>query len=341
VARDITLRRVEATSPLKVRIAPGTFARQAYHVPLPTHPGESVEVALADAPQQRVTLRMNQASPELTDKTSPVVTESGRVTPPSGPKTLKTDFIALEFFREHFFPHEPMYFLMGWENPNVKFQLSFKYRMLNGDQERPGWLVRKVPALTNLYLGYTQTSLWDISAPSSPFYDTSYKPEFFYQWQRVNRHRWADWFTMDIQGGFQHASNGQDGDESRSMNVAYLMPTFYLGNTDQFYFRLAPRIYGYIGGMDENPDLADYYGHVQLRAMLGWADGVQLSVIGTIGNEFDHGSAQLDLTYPLFRLNGRNLAVYLDLQYFTGYGESLLDYDEYTSAFRAGFSLWR
>ena len=75
--------------------------------------------------------------------------------------------------------------------------------------------------------------------------------------------------------------------------------------------------------------------------MMGWADSVQLAVIGTIGDGFHHGSAQLDLTYPLYRFGGRNLSVYLDLQYFTGYGESLLNYNERSSIFRAGFSLWR
>jgi outer membrane phospholipase A len=247
----------------------------------------------------------------------------------------------MRFFRQHFFPHEPLYFLMGWEDPQVKFQISFKYRLFNADEDDPGWAVRQVPQLANLYLGYTQTSLWDTAAESAPFYDTAYKPEFFYQTTRIDQGRWAPWFGMDAQGGFQHASNGQDGPESRSLNVAYVMPTFYFGDVKKFHFRFAPRVYTYVGSLEDNPDIADYYGHVQLRAMVGWTDGAQLSVIGTIGDGFNYGSTQLDLTYPLYRLAGGSIAVYLDLQYFTGYGETLLDYNVRSSAFRAGFSLWR
>lgn len=345
-ALDITLRRPEA---IEVVIDPGAFSLQEYALPLPSRPGDRVEVELAEGSGQRVTVRIkpdpeSHAGAAADPVAASRVAGQGAVHPDhleSGPQVLPADSAALDFFRAHFFPYEPMYLIMGWEDPKVKFQFSFKYRFLNADPDAPGWLARQVPALTNLYAAYTQTSLWDISAPSAPFYDTSYQPEIFFQRQRLDRGRWADWFAMDLQGGLRHASNGQDGDDSRSMNVAYIMPTFYFGDLDSFYFRLAPRIYSYIGDLEDNPDIADYYGHVQLRAMLGWADSVQLAVIGTIGDGFQHGSAQMDLTYPLYRSWGRNFAVYLDLQYFIGYGETLLDYDQYSSVFRIGFSLWR
>ncbi|MEN9677940.1 MAG: hypothetical protein RIS76_3836 [Verrucomicrobiota bacterium] len=338
--QEVTLRRT-AEADGNGAIAPGAFARQEYRFALPEDfNAGSVTITLTENPDQQVTVQVGDGWRTKAGR-SESVAQAATLAKSSGGTPLKSESVALEFFREHFFPHEPMYVVMGWESPNVKFQISFKYRLLNGEVDDPGWLVRQAPALTNLYVAYTQTSLWDTSAPSSPFYDTSYKPEFFYQWQRVDRHRWADWFTMDLQGGLQHASNGQEGSDSRSLNVVYFMPTFYLGDTDRFHVRLAPRVYAYIGDLEDNPDIADYYGHVQLRGMMGWADSVQLAVIGTIGDGFHHGSAQLDLTYPLYRFGGRNLSVYLDLQYFTGYGESLLNYNERSSIFRAGFSLWR
>lgn len=349
VSQEVTLRRA-ADQAAEAQIASGAFARRKYEFSLPANPGASVELALAEGAGQRVTLALGDGvriagEPETLAGTTPssggeIPTEGSSATP-KAPKPPKSESVALEFFRNHFFPHEPMYVIMGWEDPNVKFQLSFKYRMLNSDPDEPGWLVHKAPALTNLYFAYTQTSLWDTAAESSPFYDTNYKPELFYQWQRVDRQRWADWFAMDLQGGMQHASNGQDGADSRSMNVVYIMPTFYFGDIKDFHFRIAPRVFGYLGDMEDNPDIADYYGHVQLRTMLGWADGLQLAVIGNIGDGFNHGSAQFDLTYPLYRFGGRSMSVYLDLQYFTGYGETLLDYNQRSSAFRAGFSLWR
>jgi outer membrane phospholipase A len=341
VTKGVALRRSGA---VEVEIPPGKFAIQEYSIPIPDDSSDTIQLSLGEESGQWVTMRIE------TQKEIPVLSGPTPVNPgiPSvgdrpwiPPKELKSESVASEFFHAQFFPSEPMYIVMGWEDPNIKFQISFKYRLINAYSPDPGWLARRAPAVTNIYIAYTQTSLWDTSSSSSPFYDTNYKPEVFYQWRRVDRGRWADWFTMDLQGGLQHASNGQGGLDSRSVNVTYLMPTFYFGNTDSFYFRIAPRVYAYIGSLDDNPDIASYYGHIQLRGMLGWADSLQLAVIGTIGNGFHHGNAQLDLTYPLYKLVGGNLAIYLDLQYFTGYGESLLDYNVRSSAFRMGFSLWR
>ncbi|MGC8000947.1 phospholipase A, partial [Salmonella enterica] len=68
--------------------------------------------------------------------------------------------------------NEPMYFTVGHNNgdTNARFQLSFKFRVFVPDDPRSRGL------LDNLYLGYTQFSLWDLSAPSAPFRDTSYRP---------------------------------------------------------------------------------------------------------------------------------------------------------------------
>ena len=60
-----------------------------------------------------------------------------------------------------------------------------------------------------------------------------------------------------------------------------------------------------------------------------------------MGNSGNRGSVQLDLTYPMMSLLSGSLSVYLQAQYFTGYGESLLLYNERSSAFRIGFSLYR
>lgn len=328
----VTLHR-DGTEPGRVVIAPGGFSRWIYKLPESEMSVTPMEISLTGNPNQHLVLTPGRSTPP--EPTSEPPTATVRSNNAEGTTS------ALRYFDQHIFPHEPMYLLMGWEDPNVKFQISFKYRPLNADSEDPGWLVRNAPRLTNLYLAYTQTSLWDTGAPSSPFYDTTYKPELFYQWNGVDRDRWAPWLGLDLQGGLQHASNGQAGSESRSFNVAYVMPTLRLGDPAGFFARISPRIYGYLGSLEDNPDIADYYGHVQLRGIIGWAERVQLSVIGTIGDGFHHGNAQIDLTYPLYRLGGRNLSVYLDLQYFNGYGESLLDYNQRSSAFRAGISLWR
>ncbi len=60
-----------------------------------------------------------------------------------------------------------------------------------------------------------------------------------------------------------------------------------------------------------------------------------------MGDDGDHGSLQLDVTCPMMRLLSRSLSVYFHLQFFTGYGESLLDYDGSSSVLRVGIALYR
>jgi outer membrane phospholipase A len=250
------------------------------------------------------------------------------------PKPLPT---AVVFFKEHFSPYEPFYFVAGPESPTAKFQISFKYRLLNSD----GPLATEVPWLTGLHLGYTQTSLWDLDQPSSPFLDSSYKPELLYSLERVDRGQWADWFGLDLQTGLQHESNGREGLESRSLNIAYLRLWAQFGQENQLQFTVIPRAWGYLGSMTDNPDLSRYRGYVDLRTILGWEHGLQLSTLGRLGDHADKASAQFDLSYPLNNLFGGSFSWYLHAQYFIGYGESLLYYDERSSAIRFGFSLFR
>jgi outer membrane phospholipase A len=51
--------------------------------------------------------------------------------------------------------------------------------------------------------------------------------------------------------------------------------------------------------------------------------------------------AQVDPSYPLMQFLDKNLSLYLYSQHFTGYGESLLRYDERSWALRFGFAIYR
>jgi phospholipase A1/A2 len=244
----------------------------------------------------------------------------------------------VQFFKEHVSGYEPMYLIAGPESPAVKFQISFKYQILNSY----GWLAEHAPLLKGFHFAYTQTSLWDFNGPSSPFYDTSYKPEILYLWERAVGGKPKDWFRLDLQGGLQHESNGKGGADSRGLNIAYVRPTFVFGHDDSLQLALQPRVWAYVIDTDRNnADIADYRGYGDLRAILGWKRGLQLSALGRIGDRGNHEALQLDLTYPLMRLLSNSFTIYLTAQYFTGYGESLLGYNGKTSGFRFGFSLYR
>jgi outer membrane phospholipase A len=58
------------------------------------------------------------------------------------------------------------------------------------------------------------------------------------------------------------------------------------------------------------------------------------------GKRSNYGSAELNLSYPLSKLSGGDLTGWLTLQYFGGYGESLLNYrDKLDSQLRLGIAI--
>ena len=330
---SLALRLAESPS---VVIAPGTFVRREYVAAMPAavagqvvleFPGLNVNRAVLDVPPPGAVAHPAAEPPDsfftrFIAEPEPAVAGKG-----SGPGI---------FFKEHIAGYEPFYFIAGSKSPDAKFQISFAYQLLNNE----GSLAEKAPALKGFNLAYTQTSLWDWSAESAPFYDTSYKPEFFYAWNNITHAQPTNWFLINLQGGMQHESNGQDGVDSRSLNNIYFQPRVTFGPDDSFQLTLQPRVWAYVGDLSENPDIADYYGYVNLRTIVGWKRGLQLSAIGTMGKDANHGSVQLDLTYPTMRLFG-SFSLYLQVQYFNGYGESLIGYNQRTDVLRVGFALFR
>jgi outer membrane phospholipase A len=318
---------------MAVTLAPGAFAKREYQLTIPTSmvgpvaiqpTGISANRLLVDAQPAPAAEVVGQSKTPLSRLIKSVPsTKAGQ------------PFEPVSFFKEHIFPYEPFYFVAGTESPNAKFQISFKYQLLNNE----GPLVQRVPQLKGFALGFTQVSLWDWNRASAPFFDSSYKPELLYNYEKLLGGGPTNWYRLDLQGGVQHESNGKDGDNSRSLNIAYLRPSLTLGTDEKFMFTLIPRAWIYLGDLSDNPDIANYRGYADLRAIIGHK-GLQLSALGRMGNEANRGSVQLDLTYPLTRLWG-TFSVYLHAQYFTGFGESLLDYNQRSSAFRAGFSLYR
>jgi phospholipase A1 len=245
----------------------------------------------------------------------------------------------LDEFIHHFAPHEPMYIIGGTKAPQVKFQLSIRYRLLNPD----GPLASKYQLLKGFNFAYSQTSLWDWSDPNMPFfYDSSYRPEFFYYLENLPKGTLPEGWQAGFQSGYGHESNGQRDPDHRSINILFLRPILTISqkNTDLF-LTLAPKFYDYIGDLDLNPDIAKYRGYCDIRAVVGQRDGLQLAGIGRIGSNWDKGSAQMDLTYPLTKILDGNVDLLLDAQYFIGYGETLLTYNKYTQIFRIGLALVR
>ena len=233
--------------------------------------------------------------------------------------------------------YDPIYFILGGDGGlNSKFQISFKYQMFR----EGGWFDRCLHVPSRIFLSYSQTSLWDLSERSEPFKDSSYRPRAFYlQEFRADGSRWR----FDFEGGLAHESNGKAEEDSRSLNMVYVRPSlsYYLSDRNRIY--VAPSIVSYIDNA-ENEQVADYRGYVDL--LIGYGSGntgnQDWNVWTTLrrGTRGQHGSVELNVAVPFRAITADQMNGWLLIQYFNGYGESLIDYNrKLDSQVRAGFAI--
>jgi phospholipase A1 len=317
---------VRATSEKTMTICPGCFEKIQYSMEVPSIIEGAVTMKIPDFKGAYVMF---------------VVLSSGSLKKSTSEKTASKEYESLDSLYELYQPYiqnlaayDPMYFLVGTDPKNSKFQISIKYRLFDINKT----LVQNHPWTKGFHLAYTQTSFWDLKSASKPFEDTSYKPEFFFMSPNI-RVPWATGFF--VKGAFQHESNARGGEYSRSTNFLYIKPIFiaYRKNT-KLGIMIAPKIWTYIANEDENnPDLKDYRGYFDLEIKAGQADGFVL------GSHFRYakegGSMELDLTYPLSQFIFKHLNLYLQVQYVNALAESLLNFRDRTEALRIGFAIVR
>lgn len=230
--------------------------------------------------------------------------------------------------------NDPMYFVLGTRGgTSARFQLSFKYRLFDFDagigQERP-WL-------SGIYFGYTQNSLWDLESESKAFRDTSWQPSLFWRWERTDE-RLRGLFD-GARVGIEHESNGGRAETSRSINTAFVRPEWRWKLPDVGSFTFTPKIYAYLD-KEENTDIDDYRGYVDWRARYDSPAGtwVATTVVryGTAGK----GSFLLDASRRIRDVKFGPVSTYLHVQFFAGYGESILEYNvRRKSQLRFGFAI--
>lgn len=231
--------------------------------------------------------------------------------------------------------NEPLYFIVGSNSErsfDARFQLSFKYRPFDPDAR----VATFIPFASNLYFAYTQTSIWDLGGESSPFKDTSYRPSVYYHWTGNGKGFNPDSWKF----GLEHESNGQDEEDSRSMNMAFVQPFWKIDYSGGKQFTFMPKFYTYLEKSD-NPDMHHYRGYVDWLVRYGRSDAAILTAMyrqGTGG----YAQGQLDLSYPVSdKLFGRT-GTFLHLQLLGGYGETLIDYNRRSDTqLRIGISLAR
>lgn len=221
--------------------------------------------------------------------------------------------------------HKENYFLTGIplnmattrNNADVKYQVSFKQRISSN------------PLLGGFfpYLMYSQKSFWDIYASSKPFSEINFNPgvavvrPFYFKGKKLS------YFTISL----EHESNGRDSIYSRTWN----MLAFSVKSQLTPKWTVGLRAWLPIVDKEDNPDLTDYVGYGEASATYQitpdrWsADVVFRKGSGLI----NYGSLQTQLNWrPFIKEN-----YFVTLQWFVGYTESLIDYQEYKSMLRLGF----
>jgi len=208
------------------------------------------------------------------------------------------------------------------ENHNAveaKFQISLKTKVLNNLIGDNG----------DLWFGYTQQSNWQFynGVESSPFRETSYEPEIFSTWRTGVNLPGMRWQFVSL--GFLHQSNGQNEPRSRSWNRIYANFGFESGRWQLFvrpWLRVEP------DSDDDNPDIEDFLGHGDVR--IKWSKNRHdLGLLARWAADEGRGALQFDWHYPLVG----DLKAYL--QVFTGYGETLIDYNHQQTTVGLGISL--
>ena len=192
----------------------------------------------------------------------------------------------------------------------------------------------------DVWFAYTQRSLWQLWTPSqsSPFRSTDYQPEAILVVPVPDR--WATlpggWHWRMGQFGVVHQSNGQSDPLSRSWNRVYLGTALERGE-----FGLQLKAYQRLpeSGEDDNPDIMRYIGRHEITA--SWLPGratASLTWHTDLGT-LQRGSLQFDWTYPVRREQLLGLRWYVQL--FSGYGETLLDYNHRQTSIGIGLSLFQ
>ncbi len=225
---------------------------------------------------------------------------------------------------------------------NDMFILPFTYneRFTGSDMETMFQLSVKANIKAHFYFGYTQRSFWQAYAQdkSSPFRETNYNPELFF---RYEPEKFLGWPT-GLDFGVDHISNGKAAPESRSWNRVFAT-LWYPREHDRFSLKLWKRVHEKqktdpndpIG--DDNPDITDYWGHMQME-YARCLDGVRCEhlwstkVRGNLATR--RGAIETHWAFPT---GSKQISWYVLL--FSGYGESLIDYNHAENRVGIGITL--
>jgi len=190
-----------------------------------------------------------------------------------------------------------------------------------------------LPLIKNLFynknvsvnVAYTQLVYWQLFTNSPWFRETNYEPSISLR-GRIVRNLFGE-LVLD------HQSNGRGGGYERSWNriigrLEFATPNFFM-RASGWYLLLRN-----IGAQRENPDIAYYLGYDQLILSYRFFQRVVMSVqASNFESGFRRGSVMVTAFFPFTSKVGAFA------QFFSGYGQSLIEYNHSTQSFGVGVAL--
>lgn len=228
----------------------------------------------------------------------------------------------------------------SYRRSETRLQLSVRTKLAKGLLASDG---DENAASDSLWFGYTQQSYWQLfnGALSRPFRTTDHEPELIYIYP--HQIELPGGWKYRLSGlGLNHQSNGQSLPLSRSWNRVYLMGAAEKELGGDASLGLQARVWQRLresSGKDDNPGIANFIGRAELAGH--W----QVNKVHSLGMTLRHslrsearGSVKLEWMKASTSI-ADSASLRYHVQLFSGYGDSLIDYNRRRSVLSVGLSL--
>ncbi|MCH5225646.1 MAG: phospholipase A [Muribaculaceae bacterium] len=220
--------------------------------------------------------------------------------------------------------YKDTYFIVGTKvpgiptqyNSDVKFQISFAIRLTKN----------VLPWHTFLFLAYTQKTFWNVFQESLPMGDINFNPALGISKPFFNQGRYVGKLSLIV----EHESNGRDGPDSRSWNRVSLSGMAMIDE----WLMVHAKIWVPIVDGENNRDITKYCGIYQSGVVLTtpnrrWTFG--FTWVKRAGFNLNFNTI-LEASWNVHKRTNLNLFA----QYYNGYGEDLLHYNQFRTMLRVG-----
>lgn len=238
---------------------------------------------------------------------------------------VDTDSVRRAFDRGPYFGlYKDNYFIFGTSvnhtptktNTDIKFQISIQQRLTRST----------LPFGTYLYLYYSQKCWWNVLENSMPMVDLNFNPGIGLAKPLFVKNRYVGKVTLMA----EHESNGRDGLASRSWNKISLAASIMIDPQVTVHGKVwIPIVDG-----QNNRDILDYSGIYQVGTEFTSRNRrftASVVLVKRRGWKLNYNTI-IELGYRIFRRDNQ----FLFLQFYNGYGECMLDYNQFRSRVRVG-----